>query len=267
MKNIVLLVHDDDGQEARLQAALDVTRAVEGHLTCVDVVVLPQIIGDFYSGAGEAMLLADERVREADNRQRIEARLTREGVPWDWRDATGSLAPCLTEASALADLIVVNRRLDGFPLPDMASIAAEVVLKSGKPVFAVPDSCKGVDMAGHVLVAWDGSNCADAAVRAAVPLLRLASQVTLLEVENGSIAIPAEDAALYLSRHGVKANIRKVQPYGSKAALVILDEASAEAFAYVVMGGFGHARFAEALLGGVTRLMLRESPIPLFLAH
>ena len=41
MKNILLLVHDDAGQEARFQAALDIGRAVEGHLSCLDVTVIP----------------------------------------------------------------------------------------------------------------------------------------------------------------------------------------------------------------------------------
>ncbi len=267
MKNILLLVHDDEGQEARLQAALDITRAVEGHLTCVDVVVLPQVMGDFYSGAGEAMLLEDERVREDKNRERLEARLGAEGLPWNWVDTTGGLAPCLTDASVTADLIVVNRKLDAFPVPDMAAVAAKVVLESGKPVFAVPDGSKGIDLGGRVLVAWDGSACAASALREAVPLLKLAGGVTILEVENGSIKASAEDAAAYLSRHGITPNIRKVQPYGVKAGQVILDEMFGEKFAYLVMGGFGHLRFAEALLGGVSRLMLKESPIPLFMAH
>ena len=83
MKTILLLVHEDEGQEARLQSALDVARVVDGHLKCLDVAVIPVFVGDFYSGAGEAMLLADERRNEADNRARIEARLadTPEGTP------------------------------------------------------------------------------------------------------------------------------------------------------------------------------------------
>jgi len=119
MKNLLLLVHDDPGQEARFQVALDVTRAIKGHLQCLDVSILPVLIGDFYSGAGEAMLLADEREQENLNRARLEARLANEGLPWDWTNTTGAIAPSLREASALADLIIVNRQLDQFPLPDM----------------------------------------------------------------------------------------------------------------------------------------------------
>lgn len=267
MKNILLLVHDDTGQEARLQAALDVTRAVEGHLTCLDVMVLPMLVGDVYSGIGEGMLLEEERTRELANRAAIEARLAHEQVNWNWREATGVVAPCLEDASALADLIVVNRKLEQFPLPDMREIVGEVVLKSGKPVLAVPEKSRGINICGRVLVCWDGSPCAVAAMRAAIPLLMLAETVILLVVRDGSIQTPIEEAAAYLSRHNVHPNILNKDGSGRRTADLILEETHKTHADYVVMGGFGHRRFAEALFGGVTRTMLNESPVPLFLAH
>lgn len=267
MKNILVLMHDDEGQEARLQAALDVTRAVEGHLACLDVVVLPAMIGDYYTGIGEAMLLDDERQREAANRKAVEGRLAHEQVNWNWIEMTGPMAPCLKDASALADLIVVNRALDDFPLPDMRMVAGEVVVKSGKPVLAVPQTSRGIDLNGLALVCWDGSDCAAAALRAAAPLLELAETVILLEVNDGSIRAPAEEAATYLSRHGVKAGIIRRNTLTGKPADIIFDEIRRTHANYVVMGGFSHARFTEAVFGGVTRRMLSESPVPLFLAH
>ncbi|WP_404712573.1 universal stress protein [Sphingomonas sp. MMS24-J13] len=267
MKNILVLMHDDRGQEARLQAALDVTRAVEGHLTCLDVTVTPVIIGDYYTGVGEAMLLEDERKREAANHTIVERRLAGEQISWDWKEATGPIAPCLQDASALTDLIIVNRALDDFPLPDMRTVAGDVVVKSGKPVLVVPEASRGLDLCGLALVCWDGSPNAAAALRAAAPLLELAETVILLEVADGSVQSPAEEAAAYLSRHGVKPGIIRRNTLTGKPADIILDEIRRTHADYVVMGGFGHARFAEALFGGVTRRMLSESPVPVLLAH
>jgi len=68
MKNILLLVHDDEGQEARLQAALDLTRALDGHLSCIDMTVMPVIVGDYYAGGDTAILLGEEREREGSDR-------------------------------------------------------------------------------------------------------------------------------------------------------------------------------------------------------
>ena len=147
MKNILLLVHDDAGQEARFQAALDIGRALEGHLSCLDVSIVPALVGSDYVGnAGFDLLLAEERDREMANRRTIEGRLTGEDVPWDWTDAAGDLSSCLTRASALADLIVVNRQLDEFPLPDMRTVAGQLVVASGKPILAVPDSLRRFDV-------------------------------------------------------------------------------------------------------------------------
>ena len=265
MKNILLLVHDDDGQEARLQAALDVVRAVEGHLRCLDVTVLPMLITDYYSGAGEGILLADERARESANKARLEERLRHEDVAWDWVDTCGPMTSSVNEAAGLADLIVVNRKLESFPLPDMLNVAAGTIVGSRKPILAVPEASRGITLSGHALVAWDGSAAATAAMRAAVPLLKLAEKVTLLEFEDGSVATPAEEAASYLSREDIHAVIRR-EPLGAES---VSDRLCAESrtHAYIVMGGFGHGRLREAMFGGVTHRMLSESAAPVFLMH
>lgn len=269
MKNILLLVHDDAGQEARVQAALDIGRAINGHVTCLDVTILPAIIGAEYAGdvgTGFGMLLAEERDHETANRTTLEKRLAKEDVAWDWVDATGEIATCLKSESALADLIVVNRQLDDFPLPDMRTAAGELVVGSGKPILAVPDSLRRLDLES-ALVAWDGSVTAAVALRAAVPLLKLASRVVILEIGDSSVRAPAEDAAAYLSRHDIHAIVQRV-PRGDEAtAQTLLNQAETGAFGYIVMGGFGHRRFLEALFGGVTRAMLTRSPVPLFMAH
>lgn len=267
MKTILLLVHDDAGQEARFQAALDVTRAIEGHLKCLDVSIMPLPAGDIYSGAGEAMLLADERDQEAQNKARLVSRLAREGLPWDWTDCVGAIAPALEEASALADLIVVNRALEEFPLPDMRRIAGDLVVRSGKPILAVPEGSRGVNLCGDVLMCWDGSACSVAAMRAAIPLLRLANSVTLFEIDDDGRGSSIGDAAEYLSHHDVRADLRQYHARARPAGEIILDAVRRNPVDYVVMGGFSHLRFTEALFGGVTRTMLRHSPVPIFMAH
>lgn len=267
MKNILLLIHDDAGQEARLQAALDVTRALQGHLNCLDVSVVLPIVGADYGVSGGAMLIQLERENESGNRARIYPRLEKEDVSWSWTDTTNYLEPALEEACGLADLIVVNSRLDSFPLPDMGALASGLIVKSGKPVLAVPETVTGFNASGNALVAWDGSREASEALCAAVPLLRLAGSVTIVEIEDGSVKTGAEEAAAYLSRHDIHAMIVRAATFGDDAGTVLVAKANSERFDYLVMGGFGHSRFAEALFGGVTRRLLAECEIPLFLAH
>jgi nucleotide-binding universal stress UspA family protein len=267
MKNILLLIHEDAGQEARLQAALDVTRAVDGHLTCLDVSVVVPMVGADVGVSGGAVLIELERENESGNRERTYPRLEKEDVSWSWIDTTNYLEPALEEAAGLADLIVVNRQLDSFPLPDMRTLASGLVVKSGKPVLAVPETAAGFRANGSALVAWDGSREASAALSAAVPLLRLADSVTIVEVEDGSVKSPAEEAAAYLSRHDVGATIVRTPAQRDDSGTVLLAKANSERFDYMVMGGFSHSRLYEAVFGGVTRRLLTYSQIPLFLAH
>lgn len=267
MKNVLVLMHDDAGQEARFQAALDLTRALDGHLTCVDVAVPPLLMPDFSMTGFEAVLAADEREREQRNRSHIEARLAGEGVPYTWHDETGFLTPCVRKAAGLTDVIVLNRELDSAGYPDMGELVGDVVLKSGSAILAVPEGATGVDAFGSALIAWDGSREVDAALRAAVPLLQKASAVVIIEVSDGSIRQPAEEAAAYLSRHGIKPVVRRESAAFDIPSTVILDAIDRMHAAYLVMGGFGHSRFVEATFGGVSKRMLKESPVPLFMAH
>ena len=267
MKNVLLLIHDDAGQEARLQAALDVVRAVGGHLVCLDVVGLGVEAG--YPGPeAAAVLVEQEERREAANRARLEQRLAKEDVPWAIEQATGSFAFCLGEAASLADLIVLNPQLDGDG-PDMAGIAAATLLKTGKPILIVPETSRGFAASGRAMVAWDGSLPAMAALTAAVPLLKLASDVRILEVQGSSHGA-VEEAARYLSRHGIDAEIDLLACFRDaphQTSAVILDRAEQTQCSYCVMGAYGHSPLREAILGGVTRRMLRSSRMPILLAH
>jgi nucleotide-binding universal stress UspA family protein len=267
VKNILLLIHDDVGQEARLQAALDLTRALDGHLTCVDVVPLPVVVGDFYSGVSEAMLLVDERQRETVNRERIEERLAHEEIPWDWRECTGDFATSLVAASDFADLIVVNRRLDEFPYPDMRGIASSILTRTRTPLVAMPDNGRGFDAAGRALIAWNGSEQIKATMQACVPLLKLAASVQLFEVDDGKGGMSARDAAAYLSRHDIHPTIRRVRSNVYPVDAVLRGGCDELGAAYCVMGAFGRSPLMEAVFGGVTRKMLSTSKIPLVLGH
>lgn len=265
MKNILLLVHDDDGQEARLQVALDLTRGLGGHLRCLDVSILPNIAGDFYGAT--AMILEDERERESANRTRLEERLQHEDVTWDWTDITGELSLCLAREASLADLIVVNRGIDTILSPDMRQVASVLLHETKTPVFAVPDPAPSLNVAGHALIAWDGSHAAGAALRAATPLLALAERISVIELGTPDATASADDAAAYLSRHNLQSTVIRVPGVEKDIGMQLLAEARNRAADYLVMGGYGHSRLREALFGGVTRTLLQHSPIPLFLAH
>lgn len=266
MKNVLVLIHDDAGQEARLQAALDLTRALGGHLRCVDVNPITTLADDM-TFMGAAAVLAEVRADERANSERVQERVRREDVPFDWMDVATSLDSALRDAAFMADVVVLNRSLDDVFDPGMRHLIRDLIVQSGKPVFAVPQDCRGVDLTGHAIVAWDGSAEAEAALRNAVPLLVGAGQVTLLEIRDRAEGDSATEAATYLSRHGIHASVRSIDSRGAPAADVLLAETRTLGASYMAMGGFGRGRLLEELFGGVTRSMLERSAVPLFLVH
>lgn len=266
MKNVLLFVHQDEGQEARLQAALDATRALKGHLTCIDVTPITVVAGDD-GGQAQALLLVEERKLETANRAALTARLTQEGLPWDWIESTGDVASCVLDAAGLADLIVINCKRDTFMQIEPRAIASSTVMGARCPVLAVPDGARGFDAGGHALVAWDGSASAMGALRAATPLLRLAGSVTIFNADDGGKGAPEEAAAAYLSRHGVHASIEKASAQGQRADVAILKACADQHASYCVMGAYGQGRLREDLFGGVTRGMLAAARLPLVLGR
>lgn len=265
MKNVLLLVHDDDGQEARLQAALDLVRAFNGHLSCVDVAVLPVVTGSFYDDGGASVLMKAECERESRNKAALVARLSHEDVSWDWVDVTNTLADAVIDAATLADIIVLNRKLDAFPYPDMRDIASRILTHAHRPVLAVPDALERFAF-DRALIAWDGQESVAATMRACVPLLALASEVEIFMAREGGEQTDPTEAAEYLSRHGIHATVRIVEEGPSDPDALIADECRRWHADYVVMGAYSRGRLMEAF-GGVTKRMLDNSAVPLVLGH
>ena len=267
MKRVVLLIHDDPGQEARLLAALAVARATDAELYCIDVTVRPVMLSACYDPRGEAMLEEEERAREAANKITLQARLAREDIRWRWCDARGAIAACLRDLAAIGELIVVSRSLESYCDQDMRAVATELITRSGRPVLAVPEHIRSFTLQGRVLVAWNGSPQSSRALRVALPLLALARETILLEVGPHRSPISVGRVKAFLERQGVLVRALRRENAGVAVQVALLDAISAEDIDYVIMGGFGRRPLVEAMFGGVTRAMLSQSPVPLLLAH
>lgn len=268
MKTVLLYANEDKGLESRLQAALDVARAFDAHITCVQVTPYDSfIMGDAFGGI-YAMPTVIEQVRVAEDahRARIEARLANENVGWDWLRYDGQPAQVLFDRARLADLIVVNLASDpGYEGP--LSLVADVAINARAPVLALPTESRAIDLFGPAMVAWDGRMEGAQALRLSLALLRKASEIHVVTVTDDVVEFPATEAALYLARHGINPMLHQWPREGRSTALALIDAAAALKASYVVMGAYGRSRLREALLGGATREMLRASPLPLVLAH
>jgi nucleotide-binding universal stress UspA family protein len=268
MKSVLLYANPDNGLESRLQAALDVTRMFEGHLTCLQVSPYDAfIMGDPFGGIYALPTMVEQVRRTADeHRERLEQRLRGEDVSWDWLRFDGAPAQLIVDRARLADLIVLS-------LPGSAAdagvrdIAADILVHARSPVLAVPAEGGPFDGVGVAMIAWDGSLEASHALRMALPMLKRAAAVHVVTVTQGQREFPATDASHYLARHGISSELHEWAGETRSTAAALLDAAESLSAAYIVMGAYGHTRLREAFLGGATRDMLQASRLPLLLAH
>jgi nucleotide-binding universal stress UspA family protein len=179
-------------------------------------------------------------------------------------DAAGGLAV----QARYADLVVLSQFDPDDPVARIdPGLPAYVMLNSAGPVLMVPVVKAPAGIGSHALVAWDESLQASRAVANAVPLLRRAEKVTLAVFNpeaQGRLA--GADIALYLARHGVNVAVRREESAdGIGGALLSL--ASDVGADLLVMGGYGHTRFREVLLGGVTQTVLNSMTVPVLMSH
>jgi nucleotide-binding universal stress UspA family protein len=272
MRSILLYVHDDAGLEARLQVALDLCRALDGHLSCLQATPYDLgVAGDFYYPV--TAQLASQLEQEAkDIGQRLETRLANEDVRWDWIRTSGLAQFQIPRIAPLHDLLVIGST-DPLGIPDRPSkLVSDLVSQIRLPVLNIPSSVNSLHPDSTAVVAWNGSPEAAHALRAAIPLLIRAANVQILTVReqegDEKFDMPPTGAAKYLARHGVEARIVELpHAAGSSIAEILLDAAEKRNAAYMVMGAYGHSRLRERILGGVTREMLSAPSIPLFLYH
>ena len=270
MKSVLLYVNDDSGLDARYQAALDLTRALEGHLHCLRPnPYLPQMAFDGITGMSVVYDMS-KYAQEADTKLKaeLEKRLAVEDVPWDYQAINAEPARGLSRNSALADIVVLSScsgvKDNTMPL----GILGDVIFNTNIPAVVQPDSMKKFDVAAPAVVAWNGSFEAGNALRAAVPLLQLASDVHIVVVEEDKDHdLPPLNASEYLSRYGIKSEIHEIAASKSSVEAVLLSTVDTLNAGYIVMGAYGHSRAREFLFGGVTRNLFRDCPVPLVVSH
>lgn len=267
MRSILLPVNDEEGFESRLQAALDVGRACKGHISFLHGIPVSDYVA--LDPFGGAYYVAEQREAALEESERRRAMLKdvmhNEDVPWDFLSADGAPDDVLIEQSRLADVAVLSEPA-GDHDSDLASSVTYFVMTAQCPVLAVPQTSKALNCAGKAVVAWNGSLPAANAMRAAIPMLQLASSVEVVTIGEDPKDFPGEIAAAYLSRHGIKADLIR-QDRQSKIADEMHDLLLARDADYLVMGAFGHSRFRETLFGGVSRHFIRSSPVPVLMAH
>jgi len=192
----------------------------------------------------------------------------------EWRDLPGDPLYAVQLSARYADLIVMGQpdRYSADADEPLASFPGDVVLSAGRPVLFVPYAGSFPKLATRVLIAWNASREAARAVHDALPLLERAQRVDVVafDPERGRAdhgELPGADIALYLARHGVKANAAQQRGTGIEVGAQILSRAADMEADLIVMGGYGHSRLRERVLGGATRTILESMTVPVLMSR
>ena len=194
------------------------------------------------------------------------------GISHSWRSAAAfpaEAAASIGAAARLYDLAVVLQPDAEHPSFDNA-VPQEVLLQSGRPVLFIPYIFHGNFESRRIGICWDGSRLAARAVHDAMPFLKKADTliiITIKEAGKDDAEASAEKLTQHLARVNLQTSIRSLDASHSEIQPLISSLASDEGLDLLVMGGYGHARLQEALLGGVTRAALRSMTVPTLMSH
>lgn len=179
------------------------------------------------------------------------------------------LSTAIASLARSVDLVVMGRPYGGSS--GSADLMEAVLFDARVPTLLIPPEALKAERIDSIVVGWrDSTECARA-ISAALPLLKKASRVYLVAVSDGSAARARRDAsdadmARHLSRHGIHAELRHV-PHWDRASAGLLNEAVTVGADLIVSGAYGRSRIREFILGGMTRDLLEQCPIPLLMAH
>ncbi len=275
IKDIVVNLSVGEKAGPAADYAVSVAAAFHAHVTGIAFLYDPIVP---VSGAGyipAEVIDTQERDNEAATKaalDRFAAACSRVGVTAEPLTLSTSFAGAGDQFGRIArrfDLSIVGQA-------DPEAGAAEDIIgeaalfESGRPLIVVPYIQKAPLKLDRVMVCWDGSRAATRAIADAMPLLERAGRVEIVIVTNErgkKDEIEGADLATHLARHGLNVEVKRTALGGIDVADVILSHAADAASDFIVMGGYGHSRLREFVLGGVTRSIFRSMTIPVLMSH
>ncbi len=276
-KTILIHVDETPSSVKRTQLAHAIAQQFDAHLTGIALTGISRYIFESTDlGVGDPNIM----LHLTALRERAEKAITR------FKQASAELSISTSECviandeangglglrARYADLIVIGQTNLHEPSPSVMSDFPEfMIVNSGRPVLIVPHALTQLTLGTQTVVAWDGSRESARALTDALPLLKLSKLVHLLIInpnqsEPAHGEEPGADIALYLARHGIQVDITTRFSTHDKgtAILNVCKELGAD---LLVMGGYGHSRFREMIMGGTTRTILEKMDIPVLMSH
>jgi nucleotide-binding universal stress UspA family protein len=244
------------------------------HLTGIAFILWPVIpSAEFGPAQAEFIKKQDAAAKQAADAavERLEFEVRRENISWNSHQIAISVdsAPGrFAEIARAFDIAVVAQAESGGDMFEKLIVEA-ALFQSGNPILVVPYVQKAAFKIDRVMILWDGSATATRAVVGAMPFMHRARRIDLVSIvgeRDLREELAGADMAKHLSRHGLKAQPTRLQMVGD-ITTTILNYAAQNPPDLLVMGGYGHSRFREIVLGGATRGILQGMTVPTLMSH
>jgi len=177
----------------------------------------------------------------------------------------------VAQRARFADLVVLARPYGQGQGAEAEAVIEAALFEGRAPVLVLPETGLVHAAPKRIVVAWNQGREALAAVRAALPMLKQADQVTITVVDppvhGPERSDPGGMLCQMLVRHGVRAEVSVLARTLPRVSDVLLRHVRDMNADLLVMGAYGHSRFREAILGGATRNMLEHATVPVLMAH
>jgi nucleotide-binding universal stress UspA family protein len=276
VKNVIVNLSPADATGALDTFALSVAETFDAHLSAVAFQYWFDVPGTIL-GASALAAVIDEQWDETKKAAqaalaRFDKSAAKAGVSVDSRSpeaSTGAAPGIFSEMARSYDLAVLRQPESDQPGLDEI-IAERTLFGSGRPVLMMPFIHKGALKLDHVTVCWDGSRAAARVLGDAMPFLRKSKKIEVFMVqprEDKRREIAGADVAQHLARHGLEVELVRTVAPEIQVGDAILSHVADNSSDMLVMGGYGHSRLREFVLGGVTRRVMESMTVPTLMSH
>lgn len=275
MKDIIVSLSPGASRDVAAHYAVSIAETWGAHVAGVafayDPVLPASIMGGISADVFDVQRQENEKVAKAAV-EAFETAAKRAGVSTESRMLTATIAGAADMFAVMArrfDLAVVPQVTPDTIAPDELLMEA-ALFESGRPMVIVPYIQKAPLNLDRVICCWDGSRTAARAIGDAMPFLRKSKAVDLVIVGKGKMnekELTAADMGAHLARHGLKVDVKRIPAADVDVANVVLSYAADSGSEFIVMGGYGHSRLREYILGGATRGILGSMTVPVLMSH
>jgi len=276
IKDIVFHLTVGTTRDAATDYALSVAEAFGAHLAGVAFAYEPVLPATMMGGGLPVDFIEAQRAAAEQAAgvaiAKLDVAARRAGISVESRLISTSLAGAADLFGHIArrfDLSIVGQA-DPDALGPQELIIEAALFQSGRPILVVPYIQKSGLTLERVLVCWDASRNAARAIADAMPFLARAKAIDVVVVATERLKsdeLPGADIAHHLARHNLKIELKRIVSGGTDVASTILSYAADTSADFIVMGGYGHSRLREFVLGGATRGILSSMTVPALMSH